>query len=69
MHEYLRSPKWRDFDILETNMRKEDIEEVEANGLTPSDALFHSFTFSKVVYTLTDISGHPLAMVGGRPLS
>jgi hypothetical protein len=64
MDNYIRSSIGADVDFLTDNLRKEDIEEVQAGGLTPFGALFQGYAISDPCWTLLDDGGSPIAMVG-----
>lgn len=64
MDQYIRNSIGADVDFLSQNLRKEDIEEVKAGGLTPFSALFQGLAVSNPCWTLLNEEGTPIAMVG-----
>jgi hypothetical protein len=63
-----RTPWEGDVEYVARNMRKADIEECEAGGFTPLDALRMSVASSIVCYTLTEPdTGLPGAILGVGP--
>lgn len=53
-----------DAHILAANLRQADIDELEAQGVTPFESLISGFRCSDVCYTLLDDDNYPVAMFG-----
>lgn len=67
MERYVRPSVAADVAFIADRMRVEDIEEVEACGHTPHDALSLGLELSHPCLTLMDFKGDPIAMVGVSP--
>lgn len=67
MEQYIRQATADDVKFLADNLRVEDVEEVEAIGVSPLYALSHGLETSQICWTLLDPSQTPIAMVGVGP--
>lgn len=66
--ELVRPSTMEDVEYLSKNLRVEDVEEVEAIGQTPFDALALGYRHSTICLTLVDPkTGLPAGMVGVAP--
>jgi len=64
MSKYLRDPVWDDVVYLSQNLRQRDVEELEASGTTPFDALSTGYHISDPCFTLLSAKGEAIGMVG-----
>lgn len=64
MDKYIRNTIADDIEFLAANMRPEDVEEVEAIGITPLYALRHGFEHSDICLTMLGSDGVPIGMYG-----
>lgn len=64
MDKYIRNTIADDIEFLADNMRIEDVEEVEAIGITPLYALSHGYHCSDICLTMLGSDGVPMGMYG-----
>jgi hypothetical protein len=65
---HVREAVAKDIEHIAKHMRAADIQEVEAHGRDPTEALVAGYTYSDQLYTFVDSLGNPALIFGTVPL-